>query len=182
MSRAEGSEPLPASSWAEEHGLWPDGPLFGMRCFSQAKALGAPALRELAQKHAVSTPGTLGDPGAWRLAGHRIALIDALDLADPPMPGLLGDWRDASLEAMMERAEERFDWPLSEELRHMLLGALGFALLFPELILRQAQERGREPWRSGLEPEVARARALAEKAALARSASDGGPGGPAARL
>ena len=170
VARPLESEPLPASSFAEELDTWPEGNLYGMHCFQEAKALGSPALRALAESYAVSTPGTLGERGSWRIAGHRVSIIDLLALAEPPVAGQHSE-DGHGVDDMAERAEEWFGWNPNGETRDKIFAALAFALLFPDLLLVQVKERGGEPWLSGLPAEVAEHRARAEKKQLRQAVS-----------
>lgn len=156
----------------ESRGIWPRGPFYDMDVFRQAIALGPEALRRSAQAFAVSTPGTLGEKGAWRVAGHRISIADMLeamlrfDDSDGDDPSHFG------MDDLVALASAYFGWPQDGPSRDKLVGAAAFALLFPELALEHALERGRPGLERALRACVEPTRAAYESWELERTTGE----------
>ena len=99
-------------------------------------------MRELAQRHIVATPGTLGEEGAWRVDGHRLSVDHILQLARVTDHSL-AKGHPMTIATMALIAEEWYGWYGNDPLMHEKIeAALCFSLLYPFEYLKQIPERG----------------------------------------
>ena len=132
---------LPEESPSSGAGIWPDGWFFELPCFEQAKAKGLQSIYEIARVHIVSTPGTLGDKGAWRIEGHRLSVDNIIQLARHSDHSL-AKGHPMTIATMALIAEEWYGWNGNDPLLHdKIEAALCFTLLYPEVYFEQTIER-----------------------------------------
>lgn len=191
-----GERRLPSPSWLALHGKFPEGPFFDPPCFQALARLGIERIEWLARELIVSTPGTLGHEGSWRLRNHRIGAQQifgmafnraALQSSDADLSATLGappwalvafDGSDgAHLRHVVLACSQMLGLKIADQLPStddsvtlQIMAGFCFVLAHPDLACAQAFERGSPSLGYMLRESLARAEAAQISQSLAPTA------------
>lgn len=168
---------LPAPSWAEIHGAWPRGGWFDSPLVTSVVPLGAREAAGRARQGLVSSPGTLGPRGAWRVRGTRLSALNVWAACGLFESGSGATWERAEL-----GMADLHGWVGSDWARASIESAICFALAFPDLAAKHCQERGEASATAIFERALAGARAEIEARAIEEASSPSSEGRGSARL